>query len=213
MVEVEDVQHAYAGKPVLEVPSLHVAASETLLILGGSGSGKTTLLHVLAGILKPTRGEVRVNGTALGSLRGAALDHFRGRHIGIVLQRFHLIGAISVLQNLLLAQTLAGSRTDAPAAVAVLESLGIAHRRDARPSELSHGQAQRAAIARAVINRPSVILADEPTSNLDDRNCMEALALIREQAAACRAALIVATHDSRVKREIANRLELAATNA
>jgi ABC-type lipoprotein export system ATPase subunit len=210
MIEATDLTHVYDGKSVLRSAAFTLARREACLILGGSGSGKTTLLHILAGILKPTQGEVHINGTPIGTLSGGALDHFRGRHIGIVLQRFHLIGAITVLQNLMLAQTLAGQPADDAVAMRALETLAVAHRASAYPRELSHGQAQRVAIARAVINGPSVILADEPTSNLDDAHCAEALKLIRAQAQACDAALIIATHDSRIKSEIEKRIELAA---
>jgi putative ABC transport system ATP-binding protein len=208
MIEATGLKHRYQNRTVLDLPQLRVGKGETCLILGASGSGKTTLLHVLAGILKPTQGEVRIEGTSITAINGSALDRFRGRQIGIVLQRLHLVGAISVLQNLLLAQSLAGREPDQNAAIEVLKNLDVAGRSHAYPRELSHGQAQRVAIARAVINRPSVILADEPTSNLDDANCREALNLLRGQARACNAALVIATHDARIKDQIEQRIEL-----
>lgn len=208
MIEASGLSHRYGNQTVLSLANLTVKRDETCLILGGSGSGKTTLLHILGGILAPSEGEVKVDKVSLKSLVGSALDRFRGQRIGMVLQRFHLIDAISVLQNLILAQTLAGNPADPAAAEKVLADLGLTRHAHARPRDLSHGQAQRVAIARAVINQPAVILADEPTSNLDDKNCMEALQLIRRQAHACNAALIIATHDSRIKNEIANRVEL-----
>ena len=209
-VNLTDIRHRYGERVVLNVPGFVIAAGEECLLLGASGSGKTTLLHILAGILKPSEGDVKINGTRLSSLSGTALDRFRGQHIGIVLQKLHLIGSISALQNLLLAQTLSGRVSDESAARQLLESLGLGAFGAAKPKQLSHGQAQRLAIARAVINRPKLIIADEPTSNLDDRHAREALQLLRSQAKACGAALVVATHDARVKEHIPRRIELAA---
>ena len=209
-VNLTDIRHRYGERVVLDVPSFVIAAGEECLLLGASGSGKTTLLHILAGILKPSEGEVTIDGTRLSSLSGTALDRFRGQHIGIVLQKLHLIGSISALQNLLLAQTLSGRVSDESAARQLLESLGLGAFGAAKPKQLSHGQAQRLAIARAVIHRPKLIIADEPTSNLDDKHAEEALRLLRSQAHACGAALVVATHDARVKEHIPRRIELAS---
>ena len=210
LIEVSDIRHRYGDKVVLACAGFSLAANDEYLLLGASGSGKTTLLHILAGILKPSVGDVTISGTKLSSLSGTALDRFRGQHIGIVLQKLHLIGSISALQNLLLAQTLSGRANDEPAARQLLDGLGIGALSASKPKQLSHGQAQRLAIARAVINRPKLIIADEPTSNLDDRHAGEALQLLRSQAKACGAALVVATHDARVKEHIPRRIELAA---
>ncbi|MEO6022723.1 MAG: ABC transporter ATP-binding protein [Burkholderiales bacterium] len=211
MINLTDIRHRYGERVVLDMPSFAIAAGEECLLLGASGSGKTTLLHILAGILKPSEGDVTIDGTRLSSLSGTALDRFRGQHIGIVLQKLHLIGSISALQNLLLAQTLSGRAADETAALRLLDGLGLAAFSTAKPKQLSHGQAQRLAIARAVINQPKLIIADEPTSNLDDKHAGEALQLLRSQAHACGAALVVATHDARVKQHIPRRLELAST--
>jgi putative ABC transport system ATP-binding protein len=151
---------------------------------------------------------VTVDGQDLAALSGAALDHFRGQRIGFVPQKLHLIPSLGVAENLLLAQYLAGVAQDRGRVAEVLGGLGIAERAEARPSELSHGQAQRVALARAVINRPSLILADEPTSNLDDAHCAQAVELLESQAAACGATLVVATHDQRVRSRFAKRIEL-----
>ena len=210
LIEVSDTRHRYGDKVVLACAGFSLAANDEYLLLGASGSGKTTLLHIIAGILKPSEGDVTISGTKLSSLSGPTLDRFRGQHIGIVLQKLHLIGSITALQNLLLAQTLSGRASDESAARQLLESLGLGAFSAAKPKQLSHGQAQRLAIARAVINRPKLIIADEPTSNLDDKHAEEALQLLRSQAKACGAALVVATHDARVKEHIPRRLELAA---
>jgi ABC-type lipoprotein export system ATPase subunit len=210
VIELTNIRHRYGDRVVLNLPSFQLDAGEECLILGQSGSGKTTLLHILAGILKPSEGDVKIGDTNLKEMRGATLDRFRGQNIGIVLQKLHLIAPISVLQNLLLAQTLSGKPANEKAALSLLEKLGVATLSKSKPTQLSHGQAQRVAIARAVINRPTLLIADEPTSNLDDRHAEEALQLLRSEAQACGAALILATHDARVKEHIARRLELGS---
>ena len=210
MIELTNIRHRYGDRVVLTLPEFQLGAGEECLILGQSGSGKTTLLHILAGILKPSEGEVKIGGTNLNEMNGTTLDRFRGQNIGIVLQKLHLIAPISVLQNLLLAQTLSGRPSDETAAMKLLENLGIAALSKSKPTQLSHGQAQRVAIARAVINQPKLLIADEPTSNLDDKHAEEALQVLRSQANACGAALVLATHDARVKEHIPRRLELTA---
>ena len=179
-------------------------------MLGASGSGKTTLLNLVAGLLKPSEGEIEVGGQALASLRGAALDRWRGRNVGIVPQKLHLVSSLSVMQNLLLAPYLAGLPSDPSRATGLLENLSLHDKATARPHQLSHGQAQRVAIARAVMNRPKLLLADEPTANLDDENCFISLELLKNQSHECGATLIVATHDQRAKARFEKRLELSA---
>jgi putative ABC transport system ATP-binding protein len=208
MFALDKLRHAYDGVDVLEVEAWHVEQGAHWLVMGPSGSGKTTLLHVLAGILKPTSGSVTVAGQDLSALRPAQLDRFRGQHIGIVLQRLHLVSSLTVMNNLLLAQYLAGVSQDRERVRGVLASLDIADKADARPHELSFGQAQRVAVARAVVNQPRLVLADEPTSNLDDARCMQALDLLETQARSCGATLVIATHDQRIKARMANHYSL-----
>lgn len=204
MFEIRELKHAYDSTEVLSVSSWQVEQGSQWLVLGPSGSGKTTLLHVLAGILKPTAGSVRVAGQDIGALSENELDRFRGRHIGLVLQRLHLMASLTVMDNLLLAQYLAGLPRDRARAIQVLAGLDIGERVAAYPHELSFGQAQRVAVARAVVNRPKLLLADEPTSNLDDERCMQALGLLQDQARACNATLVIATHDQRIKARMPN---------
>jgi putative ABC transport system ATP-binding protein len=199
MFSIRNLRHAYGGAEVLDVPDWQVGQGSQWLVLGPSGSGKSTLLHVLAGILKPVSGSVSIAGEDLGALKPDALDRFRGRHIGIVLQRLHLMASLNVLDNLLLAQYLAGLPQDRGRALDALGGLDLAGKAAAYPHELSFGQAQRVAVARAVVNRPKLLLADEPTSNLDDGRCLQALELLQGQARACDATLVIATHDQRVK--------------
>jgi putative ABC transport system ATP-binding protein len=213
MFAVSQLVHAYEGKDVLRVGGWRADQGGQWLMLGPSGSGKTTLLHVLAGILRPTSGQVTVAEQDLSVLSPSALDRFRGKNIGIVLQRLHLIDSLTVLNNLLLAQYMAGEAQDAARVRDVLASLDLSDKAHANPHELSHGQAQRVAVARAVVNRPKLLLADEPTSNLDDTRCMQVLDLLLTQAAACGATLVIATHDRRIKSRVPNHYELTAVAA
>lgn len=210
MFVLEYLTHAYNGTEVLKVPAWRAEQGAHWLVIGPSGSGKTTLLHILAGILRPLAGAISIAGQDLMALKPAALDRFRGQHIGIVLQRLHLVPSLSVLKNLLLAQYLAGVTQDEARAHEVLSSLDIADKAHAYPHELSFGQAQRVAVARAVVNRPKLLLADEPTSNLDDARCAQAYALLESQARACGATLVIATHDQRIKSRMSNHFELKA---
>jgi putative ABC transport system ATP-binding protein len=205
---LRNLQHAYDGREVLRVDAWQAGQGEQWLMLGPSGSGKTTLLHILAGILRPRQGQVVVAGEDFAGMPVSHLDRFRGRHLGIVLQRLHLLPSLTVAQNVLLAQYLAGLPQDAARVREVLAGLDLADKADALPQALSHGQAQRAAIARAVVNRPKLLLADEPTSNLDDARCVRALDLLLAQAAACNATLVIATHDQRVKARIGRHYQL-----
>ena len=138
------------------------------------------------------------------------LDSWRGRTVGLVPQKLHLVGSLTVLQNLLLAPYLAGLPCDESRASGLLDGLSLKEKAHAYPRHLSHGQAQRVAIARAVMNRPRLLLADEPTANLDDAHCAQALDLLEAQATECGATLLVATHDQRAKAKFERRLELAA---
>jgi ABC-type lipoprotein export system ATPase subunit len=210
MFSIENLKHAYDGTEVLNVGAWRADQGAQWLVIGPSGSGKTTLLHILAGILRPSAGSVGVAGHDLTALRAQELDRFRGQHIGIVLQRLHLIPSLRVMDNLLLAQYLAGLPQDRARARDVLKALDLAGKEVAYPHELSFGQAQRVAVARAVVNRPKLLLADEPTSNLDDGRCQQALELLLSMAQACNATLVIATHDRRIRARIPRHFELKA---
>jgi putative ABC transport system ATP-binding protein len=199
LFQLRDVRHAYNGVDALAIRDWFAEQGEHWLVLGPSGSGKTTLLHILAGFLQPTYGQALVAGYPLGKMKPAALGRFRARHIGIVFQRLHLIDSLRVADNLMLAQYLSGLGQSRKRVDEVLSELGLAKKARAYPHELSFGQAQRVAVARAVVNRPTLLLADEPTSNLDDAHCMQTLDLIEAQARACKATLVIATHDQRIK--------------
>jgi ABC-type lipoprotein export system ATPase subunit len=202
------VRHRYGAREVLKIDRFEAAAGEHWLVLGPSGCGKTTLLHIISGLLRASEGDVRVGGQSLAALSGAALDRWRGRALGVVPQKLHLVASLSVLENLLLAQFLAGMSEDVQRARAVLEQVHLGERAAARPPQLSHGEAQRVSVARATVNRPKILIADEPTSNLDDANCERALDLLQAQATECGATLLIATHDQRARARFENRLEL-----
>lgn len=209
IVDIHDLRAGYGGQIALVLPLLQIAHGAHTLLLGASGCGKTTLLNVIAGITLAQTGRVSVNGTSLGALSNSGRDHFRGKNIGLVMQRLHLIGALTVLDNLRLAQRLAGLPANEAVIAATLQKLAVADKLKRYPRELSQGEAQRVAIARAVINRPALILADEPTSALDDSNCVAAIDLLFAQAELHGATLLVATHDARIKARFLNVVPMA----
>jgi len=199
MLQTNQLQFSYTGAQTLTFPDFTCQKGEQWLLLGQSGSGKTTLLHLLGGLLSPTKGDVKVGDTALKTLSTAALDKFRGKHIGIIFQKAHFVRSLTVQENLVLAQQLAGVAVDKTRIADLLNRLNVGHKLHAKTNELSQGEQQRVAIARAIVNQPEVILADEPTSALDDENCEEVIQLLEEQAAAVGATLLVVTHDGRLK--------------
>ncbi|MHA4740386.1 ABC transporter ATP-binding protein [Dyadobacter sp. MSC1_007] len=199
MLRTTHLTKIFANGAALHFPDWNVGDGEQWLLLGESGSGKTTLLHMLAGLLKPSNGEVIVNGTDLYALRARELDRFRGRSIGIVFQQPHLIRSMTVEENMELAQGFAGAGKDSLRVREVLDALDMDHKRRSFPHELSQGQAQRVGIARALINRPALLLADEPTSSLDNRNAEAVVRLLSELAASQGSTLVISTHDDRVK--------------
>ena len=208
MLAVRGLRHDYSGRTVLCVDAWEVPQGEACLVLGRSGSGKSTLLALIAGLITPTAGTVTAAGCEVSSLGPAERDRYRSRNVGLVLQSLHLIGVLSVGDNLRIARELAGLPPDAAAVDAILASLGIAELAGRSAAGLSVGEAQRVAIARAVVNRPRLILADEPTAALDDESCEQAVGLLLERARACGATLVVATHDQRVKPHFDRRLAL-----
>jgi ABC-type lipoprotein export system ATPase subunit len=208
MISVRGLAHRYGAVEALRLAEWSVAQGERWLVLGPSGCGKTTLLHIVAGLVRPSEGQVEVSGENLGRLDAARLDRWRGTTVGIVLQALHLLKHLSVRDNLRLAQYLAQVPQDDARIGDTLAALGVAEKGSRRPSELSQGEQQRVAIARAVVNRPKLLLADEPTANLDDAAAAKVVDLLAEQAARHGATLVVATHDARVKGKFRERLEL-----
>lgn len=192
----------------MRLPAWRVADGDAMLVLGASGSGKSTLLNILAGVLRPDAGRVEIAGRDIAAMSEAARDKFRGSAIGVVFQSLHLIPALSVYGNMRLAAHLSGAEWHEARARAMLERLRLRHRAEAKPRALSRGEAQRAAIARALITRPKLLLADEPTSALDDANAREVVALLKEEADAASATMVIATHDARLRDEFEHQLVL-----
>ncbi len=208
MLKTQSLFFAYNQQVEFRFPDIELEAGDNLLVLGESGIGKTTLLHLMAGLLRPNAGKVELLGTVLHEMSPAKLDRFRGQHIGLVFQRPHFVQALTLEENLALVQYLAHKPHDKTHIKEVLDSLGIGHKLKAKPRQLSQGEQQRATIALAVINRPQLILADEPTSSLDDKNCTKAATLLKEQAALTGAQLVIITHDQRLKDQFQNTLSL-----
>lgn len=179
-----------------------------MLVLGKSGSGKTTLLNLLAGLLQPHGGEVMLAGQNLAAMKGQDLDLFRGKEIGIIFQKPHLLAALNVNENLQMAHFF--GKKKGQNIEQLLTELGLGEKAKSSIMTLSEGEAQRVSIARALANSPKLILADEPTSSLDDENTEKVIQLLKTQAAKIGAALIIVTHDQRVKAHIPNFVEVKA---
>lgn len=211
MISLKNCTHRYSRETVVNLPDIHLENGENLLVTGLSGSGKSTLLHILAGILNPDKGTYEVNGTDVLSLSESVRDRFRGKHIGIVFQQMHLIQSLTVADNIHVARYMAGLSTDQKKVKTLCDSLEIGDKLHGFPDELSQGQKQRVAIARAVVNDPVLLLADEPTSSLDDLRSENVINLLKESAAISGASLIVSTHDSRVKKHFEKVLDLENT--
>lgn len=208
MIAIKDLMFSYSGDAELYFPDWELGEGSHALILGPSGCGKTTLLHLIGGLLRPSRGEIRIGQTEIQHLAGPALDKFRGAHVGFVFQKPHLIPSLSVLENVQLAAFLSGKPANDREVMNILEHLAIGDLARRKVHQISQGQAQRVAIARAVVNKPALIIGDEPTASLDDRSCMNVTKLLQSQATACNATLIIATHDQRLKSVFENRLVL-----
>ncbi len=212
MIQLANVSYSYNTSSVISFPDLKVERGEHCLLLGESGSGKTTLLHLIGGILSGYNGSIRLDDVELSSLSESERDKFRGQKIGFIFQRNHLIQALSVEKNLMMAPYLSGLPIEKQNIQSLLVDLGLHDKHDRRVTELSQGQAQRVAIARAIMNHPSLILADEPTSSLDDQNCDRVIHLLMNMAAKNNSTLLVATHDHRLKSKIARTIQLTASH-
>jgi putative ABC transport system ATP-binding protein len=199
-VSAKDVTRRYGegdtAVDALRGVSLEVPAGQLTSIMGPSGSGKSTLMHILAGLDKPTQGEVRIAGTSIGELNDNQLTKLRREHIGFVFQFFNLLPMLTAEENITLPLELAGGSYDKDWVDDVIEKVGLTNRRTHRPSELSGGQQQRVAIARALVSKPTVMFADEPTGNLDSKTGQEILDLLRESVANYGQTTVMVTHDA-----------------
>lgn len=208
MLQTKNVTFFYNEETQFTFPELKCDASDTLLITGNSGKGKTTLLHLLAGLLRPKNGEISIENTNISLLSEKKLDQFRGKNIGLILQQSHFIASMTVLENVVLASWLATGKKAILKAEKLLSELDLENQKHKLPSQLSIGQQQRVSIARALINEPKLLLADEPTSSLDDENAFKVADLLEKLSKEYNAALVIVTHDSRLKNKFSNQINL-----
>ena len=208
LIEAHNLLHRIADRTILELAEFRVTAGEHVLLLGPSGSGKTTLINILTGLTTPTSGTVLVDGRLMTGVSAAARDALRRDRIGLVFQTLRLVSALTVRQNLSLAQNLGPGGHDPAEVDSLISRVGLSHRADARPRDLSQGESQRAAIARALCTRPALLVADEPTSALDDANALSMIDLLLSSAAASGSTLLIATHDHRIRSRFAHAVEL-----
>ena len=206
MLSVENVKKSYREPngdllPILDVPRLSVAEGEQVVIRGRSGGGKTTLLNVIAGLSTPDSGRIVIDETDVTRLPEAARDQFRARHIGVVFQTFNLLAGFTALENVLLGMTFTGQRNDPARAEELLAKVGLSHRLTHKPAALSVGEQQRVAVARALVNRPVLLLGDEPTANIDPAHQQQVIDLLRDVCRAERVAMLLVTHSDEVAQQ------------
>lgn len=196
---------------VVDIKSFQLKTKEQTALCGESGSGKTTFLHLIAGILKADSGTIQINGATMSQLGEAGRDRLRAKSLGYIFQTFNLLQGYTCLENVLLGMAF-GTGTNRSLAEQLLERVGLGQRINYYPRQLSVGQQQRVAVARALANRPKLVLADEPTGNLDRSNARESLQLIREACMENGAALLLVSHDPAVLDEFDVRLDLGEIN-
>jgi ABC-type lipoprotein export system ATPase subunit len=217
VIQLEQVQKAFrtpAGErvPILDVDRFEVTAGEQVALEGQSGSGKTTLLNVIAGIMRPDSGKVLLDGVDLARLPEAARDRVRADRLGLVFQQFNLLPGFTAMENVLVAMTFSSARPDRSRAEALLESVGLAHRLGHKPGALSVGEQQRVAVARALANRPKVILADEPTASIDPGHQQQVVDLLKRTCREQNVALVVVTHTPDVAEQFSRRVRIESFN-
>ncbi len=199
MLKTESIIFTYDGLFKFNFPDIQLTEGGSLLVLGDSGVGKTTFIQILAGLLKPTSGQIQLGSTNYNKLSSKEMDQFRGKHIGMIFQKPHFVRNLNILDNLLLSLYLSKNKQDEKRVVQLLNEIGLGDKLESMPDDLSQGEQQRASIALAVIKQPDLILADEPTSSLDDANCQKIITLLKEQADKNKSKLIIITHDNRIK--------------
>ena len=208
MISTKNITFSYNKDQTFIMPDLFCQAGSTILVTGNSGKGKTTYLHILAGLLQPNSGEIVIDNKEITHLKGSKADKFRGKNIGVVFQKSHFIASLSVLENLEMASWLATGKKHKVRAKELLQKLDIAEQAHKLPSQLSVGQQQRVSIARALMNEPKVLLADEPTSSLDDKNADNVIELLETLSKEYKTALIIVTHDNRIKQKFTNQITM-----
>jgi putative ABC transport system ATP-binding protein len=209
MIYTKDLAIDYKGGKQFLFKDISIAKGQQWLLKGGSGTGKTTLLHMLSGILSPSSGNISINDVHLNQLSQAALDKFRANSIGLIFQKNLFISSLNMYNNLVIARKLADKAIDKNTIIQLSDELGISKLIDKKPHALSQGELQRFSIARALINEPKVILADEPTSSLDDTNCERFIDIITNVCKQHEVTLLIATHDNRFNVQFQNTIQLA----
>ena len=196
---------------VVDVASFTMESGQQIALSGTSGSGKTTLLNLISGILQPDEGHIELSGRSMSGSSEAVRDRIRAQMVGYIFQTFNLLQGYTCLENVLLGMSFGGD-LDEDRAVELLENVGLGQRLDYHPRQLSTGQQQRVAVARALANRPKIVLADEPTGNLDPKNAAEALSLIRQTCKDHEAALLIVSHDKAVLDQFEDSRDLSDIN-
>jgi len=206
MLHLKDLRKSFVEPngdvlPILDVREFHLAAGEQAVLMGRSGSGKTTLLHVIAGISRPDSGVVQIDGVDIARLPEAGRDRFRADKLGYVFQTFNLLQGFSALENVMLGMAFANGRADQGRARSLLDRVGLGHRLSHKPAMLSVGEQQRVAVARALANKPKLLLADEPTANVDAGHQQQIIDLVRSTCREEGVALLLVTHTPEVARQ------------
>ncbi len=208
MLKTTPISFSYDNINSFIFPEISLSDAEDLLILGKSGVGKTTFIQILAGLLKPDKGSISLNGVKYADLSMKKMDEFRGKNISLVFQKPYFINSINLIENLLTTLKLSGNEVDNKKCGYLLEQIGLSDKSYSKTYELSEGEKQRASIAMAVCKNPDLILADEPTASLDDENCDIIINLLKEQAKNSNSKLIIITHDQRLKSQFKNTINL-----
>lgn len=202
-LRLKDVRKSYVERdgtrlPILGIPEFSLQTGEQVALVGESGGGKTTLLNVISGITTPDSGQVVIGNTDLTKLSEPARDRFRALKIGFIFQTFNLLPAFTALENVLLGMSFSGQKSDTQRAKDLLARVGLSHRLSHRPATLSVGEQQRVAVARSLVNRPALLLADEPTASIDAKHQATVMELIREACREHNCALLLVTHSAEV---------------
>lgn len=207
MLAAKGIEKKYGNLPVLKGVDIQIEKGEVVSIVGSSGAGKSTLLHILGTLDQPDKGEVTLNGTRIDKLKGKALARFRNKHIGFIFQFHHLLPEFTALENVCIPGWIAGNKRKATEdrAKELLEILGLGARLENKPSQLSGGEQQRVAVARALINQPDIIMADEPTGNLDSANARDLHQLFTDLSKKYNQTFLIVTHNEELAK-LSNRI-------